>query len=141
MKINRRKIELELFLKDKELQDRFHIEAYWMPVLPKVDGSEERYKILSASQATWEGEESGHLIIASPLMRDAQGEMLLFSFLIEELYGINYLTSPETDDAIQIQSVQNGTIARGYRELTVSENGRASTKVGYFKSTTNSYHL
>ena len=74
-------------------------------------------------------------------MRDAQGEMLLFSFLIEELYGINYLTSPETDDAIQIQSVQNGTIVGGYRELTVSENGRASTKVGYFKSTTNSYHL
>ena len=138
--VKRKSIGLGSLLEDGELQKRFHIEAYWLPELPKVSGVTERYEAAASSSRPYDGNGQGHLVIASPALRDDRYEMLLFSFPVDELYGISILSTKSGIDAIQIQSVQKGTIISGYRELTAAENGLASTRVGYFKPRINRYH-
>ena len=139
--IERTKIEPGPFLEDKELQEHFHIEAYWLPLLPQVSGTMERYDAAIASSRPYDGNGQGHLVIASPSFKDDRHEMLLFSFPVDELYAISIVHMRNRPDALQIQSVQKGTLVGGYREFTVSESGMASTRVGYFRAKTNDYHL
>ena len=132
MKITRTTMELDALFSDKEMQERYFTNAYWLPTLPDVEGTYERYLKTIEKSREWKGEEYGDLVIASERLKTIDGEMLLFSFPVEELYEIAIVSREGSLDSFQIQSVTNGTLVSGYRELTISETGRALTRIGYF---------
>lgn len=140
-KPERRKIELKAFLVDEDMHKRFRIDACWLSELPRITGTQERYDAAMASCRPYDDGGSGHLVIASPLLRNERNEMLLFSFPVSEIYGVNLVTPNGGACMLQIQSVQKGTIIGGYRELTISEDGRALTRVGYFHPDCTSYRI
>lgn len=140
-KPERRKVELEAFLADDDLHKRFRIDTCWLPELPRITDTQERYDAAMASCRPYDGGSSGHLVIASPLLRTERNEMLLFSFPVSEIYGVSLVAPDGGACMLQIQSVQKGTIIGGYRELTISEDGRALTRVGYFRPNCTSYSI
>ena len=87
MKITRTTMELDTLFSDKEMQERYFTNAYWLPTLPDVEGTYERYLKTIEKSREWKGEEYGHLVIASERLKTIDGEMLLFSFPVEELYA------------------------------------------------------
>lgn len=125
-------MELDALFSDKEMQERYFMNAYWLPTLPDAEGTYERYLKTIEKSREWKGEEYGHLVIASEVLRTDDGEMLLFSFPVEELFEIAIVSRKGSLDSFQIQSVTNDTLVSGYRELTISETGRALTRIGYF---------
>lgn len=130
--VSRRDVTLEELLGDERLQKRFHIEAYWLPELPHVGSAAARYDAARSSSRPFSGD-GGHLVIASPDLTDEGGQMLVFSFPVEELYGIRILSAPGRTDALQILSVIPGTLVDGYRELMASTVGKVTTTTGFFK--------
>ena len=85
--------------------------------------------------------EDGQLAVRSDLLKDKDGEELHFIFPLEEILRILLLSSPGRAQVLQIQSVEQGTIISGYRELTVSATGRAMTKVGFWSRTHHDYSI
>ena len=114
MKIDRQEISLEELVGGKPLQVRFRIDVVV---------------------------EDGVLTVRSDLLKDKDGEELHFTFPVEEILRILLLSSPGRAQVLQIQSVEQGTIISGYRELTVSATGRAMTKVGFWSRTHHDYSI
>lgn len=114
MKIDKQTISLEELVAGKPIQVRFRIDV---------------------------AVEDDQLAVRSPLLRDKDGEDLYFTFPVEEILRILLLSSPGRAQVLQIQSVEQGTIISGYRELTVSATGRAMTKVGFWSRTHHEYSI
>lgn len=114
MKIDKQTISLEELVAGKPIQVRFRIDV---------------------------AVEDGQLAVRSPLLRDKDGEDLYFTFPVEEILRILLISSPGRAQVLQIQSVEQGTIISGYRELTVSATGRAMTKVGFWSRTHHDYSI
>lgn len=114
MKIDRQAIGLEDFVGNKALHVRFRIEVSC---------------------------DSKALTISSRQIKDKEGRELCYSFPIDDQLFINLLSRQGGSQAIQVQSVQKGTMVSGYRELTVSADGSTATKEGLLSRQYHRYGL
>ena len=135
MNIKRTELNENGLLLNLELQNEYGINVYWTKEDPLRKGKTawESFLIASKDSLTYDDSNTGYLTIASSVMRNSDGQMLILSFRTAELIGISVLSSEGRSDALQIQSCAEGSIMKNYKELTISKAGKALIRLGYLR--------